>query len=171
MESTASSTLLYDAGRQLRKVRGIMWLSLACALGGLYWGFDLARHYGLAPGDGGVLAPLGVRLAWGAGVALLGLAFAAGMDLYGRHYIARAWLDEAGGRLRIETLRWWGRAALTVPVSEVLGSRYMRGKMSGAVEVDAPWFNVRIKGQPWVLILDAQGSFPDFALARGVFGL
>jgi hypothetical protein len=55
---------IYSAGRQLRKVRFMMYFSLICAAGCLWWGISLFQTYGLATGDGGVLAPLPLRLVY-----------------------------------------------------------------------------------------------------------
>ena len=143
-----------------------MILALACALGGIYWGIDLAQNYGLAPGDGGVLAPLAARLAWGIGVASLGLAFLAGMDIYARHYIASARYDPQQNLLHIETLRYWGRKSEAVPPAWVSGG----GRHSGAFStvdhtVNAPWAYIYIRSHPrdrrWPLILDLQGEILD----------
>ena len=56
-----------------------MLLSLACAVATIWWGSDLSQSYWVRPADGGMLAPLPVRLAWGVGVGSLGVIFAAGM--------------------------------------------------------------------------------------------
>lgn len=52
-----------------------MLFSLATAAEAFYWAVDLVQHYGLAPADGGVLAPPWQRAAWGVFVAVFGAAF------------------------------------------------------------------------------------------------
>ena len=39
------------------------------------------------------------------------------------------------------------------------------------VSVDAPWLALQIKGRKWPLIVDAQGHFPDRALAARLLKL
>src|SRR5262245_33645065 len=94
---------VYRAGKQLVKVRGLMALSLVVLAGCLWWGLDLARTYGIREADGGALAPLPVRLAWGGSVALFGVACVAGMWLYGRLYAARIGFDPATQQIHLET--------------------------------------------------------------------
>src|SRR5688500_7234701 len=84
---------VYRAGWQLIKVRAVMVASLIGLALCLWCGLDLAQTHGLNEADGGVLAPLPERLALGGFVALLGIAVAAGMWLYGRHYAARIGFD------------------------------------------------------------------------------
>jgi hypothetical protein len=153
---------VYRAGSQLLKVRAIMMASLACALGACWWGWDLFQTYGLRPADGGVLAPLPVRLALGLGLASLGIAFAAGMWAYGRNYVSALGYDEASGVLHVRTVGFAGSDETRYAASDVLGSDYHAGRSSyGRVSVDAPWMKVRIKGRRWPLIVDARGEFPD----------
>jgi ribosomal protein S18 acetylase RimI-like enzyme len=158
---------IYTAGRQLAKVRFILVLALLCAAGGLWWGQDLARHYGLSPGDGGVLAPLPERLAWGGVVAMLGLAFAAGMVIYSRIYITRILYDERSRRLNIETAGLIRPVSYEFPISAVGGSKYYTGKLGdnslgldlGTARVNAPWFSVQVAGRSLPFLLDQQGDF------------
>ena len=164
-------TRLYTAGRQLWKVRAVMWLMLAMGLGFLWWGVDLAQTYGLNPGDGGVLRPSGERLAWGLTVGLLGLLPIVGMQLYGRLYVAR--IDYAAGAdgLSVTTLRFWGSAVRAVALAQVVGSKYEDGRFEARQTVEAPWYFISLKGARFPSILDAQGQFTDFALAARLLGL
>ncbi|WP_162806257.1 hypothetical protein [Sphingosinicella terrae] len=161
---------LYRAGAQLTKVRGLMLFSLVCALGTAWWGWDLFRTYGSLPGDGGVLAPLGTRLAVGIGVASIGILFALGMAAYGRIYVSVLALDEPSGTLRASTVRFVGSRALIVPLTDVFGSNYRAGRFvnPAGVSVNAPWISVRVKGRRWPLIVDAQGEFTDRSLVARV---
>ena len=157
---------IYRAGFQLTKVKGFMLFAALCAAGAVYWGWDLFSTYGTAPGDGGVLAPIGQRLAWGLGVAGLGLAFLAAMWSYGRLYATRIRYDPAADALHVGTLEFLATRTRVHAASDVEDSSYHHGRMQGeGVSVDAPWFTLRLRGRRWPLIVDAQGVFPDRALA------
>lgn len=158
---------IYSAGSQQTKVRLFMWASLILSALAIYFGIDLAQHYGLNPGDGGVLRPLGERLAWGIGVGLLGVLLAAGMDLYGRLYVTRVQYEKASRCLYFDTIRWWGTATLQVNAQEIQRANYNDGRMeTGEHTVNAPWYYVQIQGRRLPLILDAQGKLEDKSLAH-----
>jgi len=112
-----------------------------------------------------VLAPLPVRLAWGAGVALLGVGFAAGMGLYGRCYVARLELDEVNDRLRVYTVTWWlGLRREVVPLAALRPGRRHRGRaffLWHPILVNAPWRSVWVEGRRLPLILDERGQTLD----------
>ncbi len=164
-------TTLFRAGWQLKKVRAIMWFSLLCAAGAVWGGYYLATTYGLNPADGGELAALPVRLAWGIGVALLGLAFAAGMYLYGCCYVAQIDFDEQAKLLRVRTVGFLGYAEQTINPADILRSRYHHGKFqTPEMTVNAPWTSLKIRGRRWPLILDAQGEFCEPKLLRKLLG-
>ncbi|MFQ5340281.1 MAG: hypothetical protein ACE5F6_01910 [Anaerolineae bacterium] len=150
---------LFDAGRQLIKVRGVMLFSLACAALSMWAGVHLAQTYGLNPADGGVLAPLTVRLAWGIGVALLGVGFAAGMWLYGRCYVARIELDEETHQLHVYTVGFFGTARHVYDGTDIVGGHHHRGKLVTLwLSVNAPWRSIWIAGRRLPLIIDEQGE-------------
>jgi hypothetical protein len=156
---------IYRGGWQLTKVKGMMIFSAVCAAGALYWAWDLLNNYGLAPGDGGVLAPLWQRLAWALSVAALGLAFLAGMWVFGRRYATRIRYDEAADALHVGTLELLATRVTVVPTSDVEQSDYHHGQMEGS-GVNAPWFMLHFKGGRRSLVVDAQGVFPDRDLAK-----
>jgi len=158
---------IYTAGTQLLKVRALMILSLVCALAASWWGWDLFQTQGLRPADGGVLAPLATRLALGVGVASLGIAFAVGMWVYGRLYVGALQYDQTAQALHFRTIGFAGSGDMVIAESDVLGSTYQPGQTfnTDGVSVDAPWIKVAIRGKRLPLILDAQGSFSDVALA------
>src|SRR5215510_3280765 len=79
---------VYQAGRQVIKIRAVMVLSLVCFALLSWLGYDLALNLGAGEADGGILAPLPERLAWAGLVVSLGIAFVAGMWLYGSIYAA-----------------------------------------------------------------------------------
>ncbi len=163
---------LFSAGPRVKRVRFIMWLSLVTLAAALWSGWDLFQTYGSRPADGGQLAPLGVRLAWGLGVAGLGIAFALGMWLYGRLYVWAIGYDEAADRLYVRTLSFFGNRLASFPASSVTQSTLRRGDFyaPGAPSVRAPWYNLTIAGQRFPLIIDAQGQFGDAALVNKALG-
>lgn len=167
-------TEIYRAGWQLTKVRGVMVMALACAVGGCWWGWDLFQTYGLRPADGGALAPLGTRLALGLFLASLGLAFAAGMWIYGKLYAGSVRFDEAADLIHVRTIEYIvGGRDIAFPPSAVRGANWHEGRsdFANGVSVDAPWFGIRVAGRRWPLILDAQGHFPNRALAARLLKL
>ena len=159
-------TTLFQAGQQLRKVRGWIFISLACAAGCLWAGIVLAQTSGLNPGDGGELDPLPERLAWGGGVAMLGIGFAAAMWLYGRCYVATINLDKQTQNLHIDTVRLFGRAEHVFKVSDILRCRYYGGRFDG---VNAPWRSVKMKGRWLPFLIDEQGQLLERKLMNKLF--
>ncbi|NOZ70600.1 MAG: hypothetical protein GXP38_01590 [Chloroflexi bacterium] len=153
---------VFDAGRQLLKVRAMMAAALIVAVVTLYAGIHLAQSYGLNPADGGVLAPLPLRLAWGAGVTLLGLAFAAAMIIYGHCYVARLEVDEMTDYLHIYTISpWLTLRPEKIPRSALKPGRRHRGRtlfIWHPILVNAPWQTLRVQGRRLPLILDEQGE-------------
>jgi len=162
---------IFRAGRQLWKVRLWMWISIILAVPAIWWGWDLFQTYGTRPADGGVLASLPVRLAWGGTVAGLGLAFVYGMWLYGGLYVANMVYDERSDRLHVRTLSFLGNRDRVFSAADVQGSSYHGGDFwAGGVAVNAPWVTVRMRGRRWPFIVDAQGEFPNRDLGRRLFG-
>ena len=169
-------TELYRARRGVWKVRAMMWLSLVVAVWFCLWGWDLFQTYGTRPADGGVLAPLGVRLAWLLFLPALGLAFLAGMWLYGGLYVTALLVDEPAGKLHVRTIGFIGSLGgrrETYALVDVVGTDFNEGKLDnpGGVSVDASWFSLRIRGRKWPLIVDAQGSLLDREVAARVLRL
>ena len=163
--------LLYSAENRTRRVRFLMWLFMGGAAAGLYWGVDLLQTYGTNPGDGGILAPLSARLWRASLVSVLGIAWALGMLVYGRIYIAKIEIDEARENFLIYTLNLIGLKRQGVPVSQVQVGKFHRGRMfTGRAAVDGPYYTLRIKGRTLPLILDGQGHTSDINLLREVLG-
>lgn len=170
--ATNGLTPLFDAGFQLVKVRAMMLFALACALGAIWWGVDLAQAYGMNPGDGGVLRPLPERLAWARGVTSLGLVFAAGMWLYGRCYVARASVDEQSGVLHLETVDFFRSRTHRYDLTAIRGSHRHASRLDlGRLgpSVNAPWRSVQIAGRRLPLIVDEQGIVYDEQLMSKLF--
>lgn len=162
---------LFRAGGQLWKVRLWLWISLAAFAFSLWFGWELFNSYGMRPADGGVLAPLGVRLAWAGAVAGLGFLFAAGMQLYGGLYVANMAWDEANGLLHLRTLTFFGNRDRVFPADAIERTDFHDGFFwAGGVTVDAPWYTLRMRGQRWPFIVDAQGTFLAPELGQRLFG-
>src|SRR5262245_12163457 len=170
---------VYRAGGQLIKVRAVMALSLVVLALFSWWGFDLARTDGLD--EGGALAPLPARLAVGGLVALLGIAFAAGMWLYGRLYAARIAFDPGKRQIHLDTVGFFWNNHHVINHADLGGVRSHRDINWGIVVaatavghpvrlVDAPWRSVRIKGWRLPLIIDQQGVVLHHKLMRILFG-
>lgn len=144
------------------KVRAIMLFSVLFALGFLWWGYDMLVSFGLRPADGGVLAPLGTRLAWAAFLWTFGLGFLIGMGIYGRCYVVEVAVDEVQKRLAVTTLVFLGRSVEFLPFGTRTTSAYHRGRLyAGGIRVNAPWTFVRVPGRRLPLVVDGQGEFTD----------
>jgi hypothetical protein len=162
---------IFHAGRQLLKVRIWMWLSLGLAAAALWWGWDLFQTYGTRPADGGRLASLPVRLAWGGTVAGLGVAFAYGMWLYGGLYVANMVYEEPRDLVHLRTLSFFGNRDRAFPSCDIEGTDFHDGFFwAGGVAVNAPWHTLRMRGARWPFIVDGQGVFVNEPLARRLFG-
>jgi hypothetical protein len=157
---------IFEAGGQLIKVRIVVLCSLPLAAASIWLAIHLAQTYGVNPGDGGVLAPLPVRLAWAAGVFLLGMSFAVAMWLYGKCYIAKMEIDEQSRVLTIHTVGFFGTTKQKVALSRITGNRYNEGYLDlpSAPVVHAPWWTIRIDGRKLPFILDRQGKFSEHML-------
>jgi len=163
---------LFKAGRQLTKFRFIIPFVLACAAGSIWYGFDCFQNYGRSPGEGGVLAPLPARLAWGAGLWLLGIGLPVATFLYTRCYVAKIGFEEQTGILHISTVRLFGTSTLQIPASSVIGSRYYEGHMAGtdeSPEIHTPFWKIRLQGRKFPLIMDLQGELMEPELLRELF--
>lgn len=163
---------LFKAGRQLTKIRFIIPFLLACAAGSIWAGFHSFQYYGLSPGDGGVLAPLPARLAWGAGLWLLGIGLAVATFLYARCYVAKIDVEGPTGMLHITTVRLFGTSTFQILPSNVMGSRYYEGYMAAtdeSPEIHTPFWKIRLHGRMLPLILDLQGELIEPELLRELF--
>jgi len=162
--------LIYRAGFQLIKVQAITVLSLVCAAGAIWWGWDLFSAYGLRPADGGVLAPFGTRLALGLAVAALGIAFAGGMALYGRVYATHIRHDPATGRFRVTLATWLpGERSFAFSGDDIERASWHRPRVRAE---DAPWISLGVRGRRLSILIDGRGIFlPDRAAAAALLRL
>jgi hypothetical protein len=153
---------VYSAGWQGTKVRLVMWASVVALVVCAWQGYELSQSYGLREADGGQLAPLAVRAAWGLGVAALGLGAFIGMRMYGARYVAAIRMDGAGSLVEIDTPGCFGTRTLKFPASAVHLGRFHAGHLSTARQtVDAPWTALRVDGLRRRLIVDARGLFVE----------
>jgi hypothetical protein len=163
--------VIFSVGRQLIQVRGMMLLSIGFAATFIWLGIDTAQNYGLRPADGGVLAPLAVRLAWGVGGSLLGISFPVGMWLYGKCYVSRVEFDRQTRMLNIYTVRLFSSRKEEIEASRVSSSNYLTGEYHGSkVNAGAGWV-VKVKGRKLPLIIDERGKFMEKGLMNQLFRL
>jgi hypothetical protein len=156
---------VYSAGRQNIKVRMVLWASVAVFAVCIWQGWSLFHTYGLRAADGGQLASLGVRLAWGLGLGLLGTLVLAGLATYGRCYVAAIRYDATRQVVELDTPRLTGTRTQVVRASDVTGGHYYAGRLQTAgSSVNAPWTSLRIRGRRLPFILDEQGTVLDAAL-------
>jgi hypothetical protein len=171
---------VYRAGWQMIKVRAVMVASLIGLVVCLWCGLDLAQTHGLNKGDGGALAPLPERLAVGGLVALFGIAFAAGMWLYGKHYAARIGFDPDTKQIYVVTVGFFWNDHHVINPADLGPGRFHHGANWTTVAaaavvghpvplVDAPWTSIRIAGWRWPLIIDQQGVVLHHELMRTFF--
>jgi hypothetical protein len=97
---------------------------------------------------------------------LLGIAFAVGMWLYSRRYIARLDYDKETGRYTAYHVWFLSTSKTDFYLDQVLGSSFNHGRTDADSAVNAPWWWVRIKGKSSPLILDAQGDVVEEELLK-----
>jgi hypothetical protein len=173
-QGEAGMTSIYRAGSRLITVKIMILVGVACAIAACWWGWGLFQTYGSNPGDGGVLAPVGTRLAVGLATAAGGFAIAAGMWFYGTIYVGSIDYDEPAGNLHIRTVQnIFGSHDVLTPLTAIEGSRLKGDRtlfLNGQI-VNAPWISLRVAGRRAPLVVDIKGEFPDRALAARLFKL
>jgi hypothetical protein len=96
-----------------------------------------------------------------------GWVFLVGMHLYGRCYVVRMFVCEAGDSV-YETLGWATRISWFVSQDEEQACRFHRGKTRGiynpqtdltVMAVDAPYYTQRVKSRKLPFIVDDAGVF------------
>ncbi len=153
--------LLFRAGPPLLRVRFVGLVALACACGSVWASLALFHNYGLAPIDGGVLRPLSERLLVSGFVALLGLAFAIGMAVYGRCYVALLEYDAQTDTLRftLAGLLWPSR--MEVERAQLRAGGQHGGAYGGPIRGYAAWHALYREGRRLPFILDDSGELFD----------
>lgn len=124
--------IYYYAGPQIVKVRCVMVFSVVWALGLLAAAYNLFYNYGLSPADGGVLAPLAERIAWAAGVALLGVAFPVAMRIYAACYVESIEIDNENGDASAvySTLTFFGIRQQLIEAKDILSVKHHSGELN-----------------------------------------
>src|SRR5262249_46526684 len=162
---------VFRAGKQLLKVRAIMFMSIVCLVLALWYGVELARTSGTKDD----YAPLSHRLGLAALVASLGITFAGGMWLYGRLYAASIEYDPDRQQIQLDTVGFFTNKRQVIDLTDVGKVRShpnpTRGIVGNILEdlrimvtifgqaqlPNAPWKSVRILGWRLPLIIDEQG--------------
>ncbi|RUT05031.1 hypothetical protein DSM106972_038520 [Dulcicalothrix desertica PCC 7102] len=141
-----------------------MLLSLVALVGTTTAGVYLFKNFGLTKSDGGVLRPLPQRIALGTAISSLGIAFAGGMWLYGKLYVASIDFDERAEKVYLNTVEFFGTKQRVIKFSDILGGNEHEGKFDltdfnpSSISVNAPWKSVHLKGWKFPLIIDIQGE-------------
>lgn len=153
---------LFVNNAQAFKGRVLYWgLGLAC-LGALYGGWAIFNSFGLSPADGGVLRPLGQRLAFGGFVAGLGAVAFVAMHIYAGLYVTR--IERSGDLVGVQTMTFTGRQWRTIPAADFdLGELYGEGRIftPRGPSVHAPWRTLRVRGRRLPFFLDMQAEHID----------
>jgi hypothetical protein len=159
-------TVVYDAGWQGKKVRGLIWLLLAAGV----------LFFWLASLEPAVLPPPEVETAAERLFARLfavtaGLAMAGGILVYGRCYIGRVEVED-DGTARVRTVGPIGSPEHVLRPGDIVSGRYHDGRFETLEhKVNAPWYTVRVRGRRLPLILDPQGDVLDAARTELALGL
>lgn len=154
MSSPAEAVVLVANSHQARKVRWVFWGICLFFVGFAYWGWDLSRTYGLSPGDGGVLKPLGSRLTAAAILLVIGLLPLIGMIAYVRRYVGGiVW---RGDEVLVSGVCWPAGDRAFPLTSFEPGSEY-EGRLDTIIHrVDAPWMTLSIEGRTYIVDLQAE---------------
>jgi hypothetical protein len=163
--------IIFCAGKQLIKIRFIMLVFLVFSSAMIWLGIDTFQSYGLRPADGGVLAPLAVRLAWFLVISLLGLSLPIVMWLYAECYILKIEFDEQTRMLNVYTLRLFGSKKHEIHTSRILRSEYHSGRSTFDSSINAPWWVTYVKDRKLPLIIDARRKFIEKNLTHRLFRL
>lgn len=152
-------SVVFCSHARSRRVRALLWLSLAGAAATVWAGWGLFETFGLAPADGGVLKPFEQRLLLGGFVALLGVGLAASMLIYSGLYVVE--LRQDGGTVSIATLSLLGLRHFEVSRRDVRASEYHRGRMFTRMIVNTPWVTLWVRNRRWPFLIDLQAETVD----------
>jgi len=122
--------------------------------------------YSLFPGSQGPdsvpIGPHWLGLLFDLAFLLGGIALAVGGWLYGPAYVTRIEADWKQETARFTVAGWVRGWSFTVPVGDIVSSRYHHGGKA----VNAPWTTVRLRGRRLPLIVDAHGDADWIAVDR-----
>ncbi len=156
-------------GTRIRAVRFVLILSIFCAVASLWWGTDILLRYGMAQADGGILAPLAVRILLAGCVFLAGFGFACGMWLYCGIYVVEISIDEKTSLVTIKTLAPAGRKTFGIEQVAITKSRPHEGSLRTSRQtVNAPWISIHVDERKLPLIIDLRGRILDEKIFRKV---
>jgi hypothetical protein len=159
-------TLVYDAGWQGKKVRGLIWFLQAFAV--LCFWLAFLEPDVLPPPEVETAAE---RLFASAFAITAGLASSLGILLYGRCYIGRVEVED-DGTLHIRTVGAFGSPEHVLQPDDIIPGRFHDGRFETfRHSVDAPWFTVRVRGRRLPLILDPQGDVLDADRTEQALGI
>lgn len=159
---------IFDAGPQRKMVWFATLVTLVTGAVLIWLGEWLIRTYGLGAAEGGVLKPLAQRILLGGSFAAGGAACIIGILVYLRCYVSRIEADDASDAFRVTVIWPFGWRRRMVGQGDVARASYSNGVF---MNVDAPWYSLRLRGRRFPLIVDVQGDFPDqHALDRLLYG-
>ncbi|HEU4456991.1 MAG TPA: hypothetical protein VFR81_28235 [Longimicrobium sp.] len=159
-------TLVYDAGWQGKKVRGLIWFLLAVGVL-FFWLASMEPTTPPPPEVESAAERLFARLF----AVTAGLAMAGGILVYGRCYVSRVEVED-DGTVRVRTVGPFGSPEHVLAPGDIVSGRYHDGEfVTHEHAVNAPWYTVRVRGRRLPLILDPQGDFHDAARTELALGL
>jgi hypothetical protein len=159
-------TLVYDAGWQGKKVRGLIWFLQAFAV--LCFWLAFLEPAVLPPPEVETAAE---RLFASAFAITAGLVASLGILVYGRCYIGRLEVED-DGTLRIRTVGPIGSPEHVLQPDDIVSGVYRDGYLrANGQTVNAPWFTVRLRGRRLPLILDPQGDVLDADRTEQALGI
>lgn len=148
---------LLENGSRVRRVRLVTLFIALFATALACWAVSLARSYGLSPGDGGVLRPLGERLLVGGIVLLIALVLLAGIVIYLRRYLIRIELRD--DQVELTVIGVLSPFVITFDRIEILSTRYFHGNFSArGLVVRAPWITIKVAGWQIPFVTDMQAT-------------
>lgn len=161
-------TTVYRNIRQARKVRLSFWGTVITLLIACYGGWQLFSTYGLEPDGGGILRPVGERLAIGVSVVALGIAFVAGMLVYLSVYVGR--IEKQRDGLSIATLTPTGQRPIFYHLADLslradhhkrLLDVPVASSLQIALGTRTATIPIRVAGQRLPLVLDLRAREID----------
>ena len=146
--------IVYEAGRQAKKVRGL-WIGTALAtLAASFLTVVLLVDSLGAPDPEVARARVGIALFL---VALTG-AITGGLAVYARCYVTRLALEKDRISMTVRTLGMLRDRSERLPLCLIEQTGSHDGERG---RVDAPWWTIRLEHRMLPLIIDAQGDVRD----------
>ncbi len=153
--ATGKHARLLENGSRVRRVRLVALFIALFAMAFCCWAVSLAHSYGLSPGDGGVLRPIGERLLVAGIVMLIALVFLTGIVIYLRRYLIR--IELRGDQVEFTVIGVLSPFVITVDRNQILSARYFHGNFSArGLVVRAPWISLKVACWSIPFIADMQ---------------